>query len=135
MSTGRGTGRDNFDEREDFNAWFHSTGLVLLVDPRTKRFEIGPGKIEESRLVEFWETEWIFDSLTRKDRQRYLADTKKLTNWPIEMAAAKKEEEERKRNRVPMTPDQEAELKAWVAKTQKEVAERDRLRQQQRLIG
>ena len=135
MSTGRGTGRDNFDEREDFNAWFHSTGLVLLVDPRTKRFEIGPGKIEESRLVEFWETEWIFDSLTRKDRQRYLADTKKLTNWPIEMAAAKKEEEERKRNRVLITPEQEAELKAWVAKTQKEVAERDRLRQQQQLSG
>ena len=128
MSTGRGTGRDNFDEREDFNAWFHSTGLVLLVDPRTKRFEIGPGKIEESRLVEFWETEWILDSLTRKDRQRYLADTKKLTNWPIEMAAAKKEKEERKRNRVPMAPEQEAELKAWVAKTQKEVAARVRQR-------
>ena len=131
VKTFMSTGRDNFDEREDFNAWFHSTGLVLLVDPRTKRFEIGPGKIEESRLVEFWETEWILDSLTRKDRQRYLADTKKLTNWPIEMAAAKKEEEERKRNRVPMTPEQEAELKAWVAKTQKEIAERDRLRQQQ----
>jgi hypothetical protein len=131
VKTFMSTGRDNFDEREDFNAWFHSTGLVLLVDPRTKRFEIGPGKIEESRLVEFWETEWILDSLTRKDRQRYLADTKALTNWPIEMAAAKKEEEERRRNRVPMTPEQEAELKAWVAKTQKEIAERDRLRQQQ----
>ena len=44
---------------------------------------------------------------------------------------AKREEEERRRNRDPMTPEQEAELKAWVAKTQKEFAERDRLPQQQ----
>ena len=52
-----------------------------------------------------------------------------------EIAMAKREEEERRRNLVPMTPQQEADLKAWVAKTQKEVAERDRLRQQQQLSG
>ena len=47
------SGRDDVAEREKFNEWFHTTGLVVLVDPRTKRIEIGPRKIEENRLVSF----------------------------------------------------------------------------------
>ena len=72
------SGRDDLAEREKFNAWFHTTGLVVLVDPRTKRIEIGPGKIEENRLVEFWESDWILEHLTGEDRQRYLADVEKF---------------------------------------------------------
>ena len=44
---------------------------------------------------------------------------------------AKKAEEERRRNRVPHSPQDKAAIKAWVEQKQKEVAERDRLRQQQ----
>ena len=71
-------GRHDLAEREKFNEWIHSTGLVVLVDPRTKQLEIGPGKIEESRLVEFWDSEWILDHLTGEDREHYLGDVEKL---------------------------------------------------------
>ncbi len=74
------SGRDDLAEREKFNEWFHTTGLVVLVDPRTKRIEIGPGKIEENRLVEFWDSEWILEHLTGEDRERYLADVEKFKN-------------------------------------------------------
>ena len=62
-----------------------------------------------------------------------LADVDKFKNSEIdkEIAMAKKEEEERRRKLVPMPPEQEAELKAWVANTQKDIAGRDLLRQQQ----
>ena len=100
------SGRDDLAEREKFNAWFHTTGLVVLVDPRTKRIEICPGRIEENRLAKYWDSEWILDHLTGEDRERYLADVKKLKNSDIdnEIAIAKSAEEERRRNRVPMTP-------------------------------
>ena len=47
------SGRDDLAEREKFNAWFHTTGLVVLVDPRTKQTHIGVGAIEDTRLVGF----------------------------------------------------------------------------------
>ena len=48
---------ENFEEREKFNEWFHSTGLVVVVDPRTKQTEILPAKIVENRIVEIWDSE------------------------------------------------------------------------------
>ena len=71
-------GRDDVVEREKFNEWFHTTGLVVLVDPQKKRIDIGPGKIKENRLVEFWDSEWILEHLTGEDRERYLSDVEKL---------------------------------------------------------
>ena len=71
-------GRDDVVQREKFNEWFHSTGLVMLVDPQTKQIEIGPGKIKENRLVEFWDSEWILEHLTGEDRKRYLTDVEKF---------------------------------------------------------
>ena len=71
-------GRNDIDEREKFNQWFHSTGLVVLVDPQTKRIEIGPAKIKENRLVEFWDSEWILEQLEGEDRERYLADVARI---------------------------------------------------------
>ena len=43
-------------------------------------------------------------------------------NLAEQRKAAKKAEEERRRNRVPMTPERKAEIKAWVEMKQKEVA-------------
>lgn len=72
------SGRKDREEREKFNSWFHTTGLVVLVDPRTKRIEIGPGKVVGTELVEFWDSEWILEHLTAEDRERYLADVEKF---------------------------------------------------------
>ena len=44
------TGRDDLAEREKFNEWFHSTGLVVVVDPRTKQCQILTGRIQDNRL-------------------------------------------------------------------------------------
>ena len=44
------TGRDDLAEREKFNEWFHSTGLVVVVDPRTKQCQIVTGVIKDNRL-------------------------------------------------------------------------------------
>ena len=70
---------DNFEEREKFNEWFHSTGLVVVVDPRTKQTEILPAKIIENRIVEIWDSEWILPHLKGEDRDRYLEETSKLS--------------------------------------------------------
>ena len=45
------TGRENVDEREAFNQWFHSTGLVLVVTPCLKSVDICHGVIENGRLA------------------------------------------------------------------------------------
>ncbi|QNI87748.1 recombinase family protein [Synechococcus sp. ROS8604] len=70
---------DNYAERERFNEWFHSTGLVVVVDPRTKRAEINPAKIVGNSIVEIWDSEWILPHLKGKDLDRYLEDTAKLS--------------------------------------------------------
>ena len=45
---------DSYEEREKFNEWFHTTDLVVVVDPRTKRTEINPAKIVENRIAKIW---------------------------------------------------------------------------------
>ena len=70
---------DSYEEREKFNEWFHTTDLVVVVDPRTKRTEINPAKIVENRIVEIWDSEWILPHLKGEDRDRYLEDTSKLS--------------------------------------------------------
>ena len=70
---------DSYEEREKFNEWFHTTDLVVVVDPRTKRTEINPAKIVENRIVEIWDSEWILPHLKGKDRDRYLEDVAKLS--------------------------------------------------------
>ena len=68
---------DSYEEREKFNEWFHTTDLVVVVDPRTKRTEINPAKIVENRIVEIWDSEWILPHLKGEDRDRYLEDMSK----------------------------------------------------------
>ncbi len=70
---------DNFEEREKFNEWFHSTGLVVVVDPRTRQTEILTANIVENRIVEIWDSEWILPRLKGEDRDRYLEETSKLS--------------------------------------------------------
>lgn len=79
MKTFMNSRLDNYEERERFNEWFHSTGLVVVVDPRTKRAEINPAKIVGNSIVEIWDSEWILPHLKGKDRDRYLEDTAKLS--------------------------------------------------------
>lgn len=71
--------RDSYEEREKFNEWFHGTGLVVVVDPRTQQTEIGPAKIVENKVVEIWDSEWILPHLKGKDRDRYIEDTEKIS--------------------------------------------------------
>ena len=67
---------DSYEEREKFNEWFHTTDLVVVVDPRTKRTEINPAKIIENRIVEIWDSEWILPHLKGEDRDHYLEESK-----------------------------------------------------------
>ena len=57
------TGRHQLKEREEFNEWFHSTGLVVLVNPRTKQTHIGVGSIEDTRLAGFNPAEGMLSAL------------------------------------------------------------------------
>ena len=73
------SGRDDLAEREKFNEWFHSTGLVVLVSPATKTAEIGLGVIEDNRLKHFEAaSEMVLGAMQGKDnadmREDYLED-------------------------------------------------------------
>ena len=67
---------DTYEEREKFNEWFHGTGLVVLVDPRTRKAHLGMGSIQENRLVGYEpaegalaaliSSEWIVDGISSK---------------------------------------------------------------------
>ena len=57
------SGRNDVAEREKFNEWIHSTGLVVLVDPRTKQTHIGVGHIKNTRLVAFNPAEGALSAL------------------------------------------------------------------------
>ena len=109
--------------------------LVFVVDSLNGYCDLCIARYEGDKLVEVMATEWVASHLTGEDRERYLADVEKFKNLDIdnEIAMAKKEEEECRRNRVPMTLEQKVELQAWVAKKRKDVAERDRLRKQQQI--
>ena len=69
------TGRDDLAEREKFNEWFHTTGLVVLVSPATKTAEIGLGVIEDNRLRHFEAaSEMILGAMQGKDNEEMRAD-------------------------------------------------------------
>ena len=121
------TGRNDLEQRREFNLWMRDESLVFVVDSLNGHCNLGIGRYQGDKLVEVMETEWFAGHLTGEDRERYLADVEKFKDSDIdnEIAMAKKEEEERRRNRVPMTPEQEAKLKAWVEMKQREVADRD----------
>ena len=51
---------------------------MVLVDPQTKRCEIGAGKVVGTELVEFWDSEWVLEHLTGEVRERYIADVERL---------------------------------------------------------
>ena len=72
---------DSYKEREKLNEWFHTSGLVVVVDPRTKRTEIYPAKIIENRIVEIWDSEWILTHLKGEDRDRFLEDPVKPSTF------------------------------------------------------
>ncbi len=46
------TGRNDVNQRQAFSRWFLETGLVIAIDLRTGRFEVGMGKVEKGFLVE-----------------------------------------------------------------------------------
>ena len=73
------TGRNNLEEREAFNRWFHTTGLVVLVDPRTKNCDLCVARIEGDRVTEAWASEWALPLLQGEDRERYEAAVAKLS--------------------------------------------------------
>ena len=73
------TGRNNLEEREAFNRWFHTTGLVVLVDPRTKHCDLCVARIEGDRVTEAWASEWALPSLQGDDHERYEAAVARLS--------------------------------------------------------
>ena len=74
------TGRHQLKEREEFNEWFHSTGLVVVVWPSIKSVEIGIGVIQGSRLKHFAAaSEFILSNLKEPQLKRaYLDDLEQL---------------------------------------------------------
>ena len=123
---------DDFEARREFNNWFVSSGVVLVVDMKNGTAEFGRGEVQIERrkktLLSLSLLEEDAAALGATDQQieqlgRDIA--RRNANLAEQRKAAKKAEEERRRNRVPMTPERKAEIKAWVQMKQKEVAERD----------
>ena len=46
------SGRKDLELRREFNSWFVNQGLVVSMDLRTGKFEIGMGKVERNELLE-----------------------------------------------------------------------------------
>ena len=119
---------DDFEARREFNNWFVSSGVVLVIDMKNGTAEFGRGEVQIERrkktLLSLSLLEEDAAALGASDQQieqlgRDIA--RRNANLAEQRKAAKKAEEERRRNRVPMTPERKAEIKAWVEMKQKEV--------------
>ena len=67
-------GRNDIDEREKFNQWFHSTGLVVVVDPRNKTCHIGTAWIENNRMVRWVDSEYLLERIKGYETNKKLSE-------------------------------------------------------------
>lgn len=104
------TGRHDLIEREKFNEWFHSTGLVIAVDPQKKRCDFGLGRWVGTELVEIDERLEDAEALGASKDQLVQIEKEQLRrkiNLDEQFSENKKLQAEKERNRKPMS---EAEL-------------------------
>ena len=109
-------------------------GLIFAVDLHRNTLDLGVEIVEDGELVGI--DHRLEDAAAFGATPQQIADleadiARRNANLAEQRVQAQKAEEERKRNRVPHSPEDKAAIKAWVEQKQKEVAERDRLRQQQ----
>ena len=127
-------GREDIEQRREFNLWMRDRGLVFAVDLHRNTLDLGVEIVEDGELVGI--DHRLEDAAAFGATPQQIADleadiARKNANLAEQRVQARKAEEERRRNRVPHSPEDKAAIKAWVEQKQKEVAERDRLRQQQ----
>ena len=104
------TGRHDLIEREKFNEWFHSTGLVIAVDPQKKRCDFGLGRWVGAELVEIDERLEDAKALGASKDQLVQIEKEQLRrkiNLDEQFSENKQLQAEKERNRTPMS---EAEL-------------------------
>ena len=123
---------DELEARREFNNWFVSSGVVLVIDMKNGTAEFGRGEVQIERrkktLLSLSLVEEQAASCGATDQQieqlgKQIAE--RNANVAEQRKQAKKAEEERRRNRVPNSPEDKAAIKVWVEKKQKEVADRD----------
>ena len=123
---------DELEARREFNNWFVSSGVVLVIDMKNGTAEFGRGEVQIERrkktllslsLLEedaalFGATDQQLEELGNQIKQRnlYRAEQRK---------EAQLKKEERRRNAVPITPEQRAEMERKVEETRKAIEERD----------
>ena len=123
---------DEFEARREFNNWFVSSGVVLVIDMQNGTAEFGRGEVQ----IERRKKTLLSLSLLEEDAAALGATDQEIEQLGKQIAErnavmaerrkeAKKAEEERRRNRVPHIPEDKAAIKAWVEQKQKDVAERD----------
>lgn len=123
---------DEFEARREFNNWFVSSGVVLVIDMQNGTAEFGRGEVR----IERRKKTLLSLSLLEEDAAALGATDQEIEQLGKQIAErnavmaerrkeAKKAEEERRRNRVPHIPEDKAAIKAWVEQKQKDVAERD----------
>ena len=119
---------DELEARREFNNWFVSSGVVLVIDMENGTAEFGRGEVQIERrkktllslsLLEedaalFGATDQQLEELGNQIKQRnlYLAEQRK---------AAQLRKEERRRNAVPITHEQRAEMERKVEETRKAI--------------
>jgi hypothetical protein len=65
---------DTYEEREKFNEWLHTTGLVVLVSPVFKTAEVCLGVVADNRLKQFEAaSEMILAAMQGKDNDKMRA--------------------------------------------------------------
>ena len=123
---------DELEARREFNNWFVSSGVVLVIDMKNGTAEFGRGEVQIERrkktllsLSLLEEDAAALGATDQQIEQLVKQIAKRNANLAEQRKQAKKAEEERRRNRVPHSPEDKAAIKAWVEKKQKEVAERD----------
>ena len=126
--------------RRAFNQWLQQESLVVVVDARIKpndlfgrgNYEIGKGTIEvnfktrslkrlDMRLEDFSAFGVPHERL--KELEKEFAERDAYIDQQLQEAAEAREE--RRRNAVPITPEQRAEMERKVEETRKAIEERD----------
>ena len=89
------SGRKDIEVRREFNSWFVNQGLVVSMDLRTGKFEIGMGKVERDELLEL--------DLTLEDGAVLIKDPKDFKKFK-KAREEEKVKEEKMREELIKTP-------------------------------
>ena len=72
------TGRQDKEQRREFNLWMKDQSLTFVVDLRNRHADLCIARYEGDEVVDVMASEWIVGHLQGEDRDRYLQDMEKF---------------------------------------------------------